>query len=393
MKYNFTEVVDRTDMIGSRWQEMYELKGNIPPGTVPISSADMDFELAPEIVDGLKNHINHTVFGYTEPNIAYFDSVVRWMKSKHNWQIDSNWVVPMPGIVAALAVFIQEFSKPGDGVIIMDPVWPMFNEIPQRYSRKVVKNSLIIEDNEYRIDFKNLEKNAAKKENKILLFNNPHNPVGRVWTEKELIKLAQVCEEHNLLVFCDEVHEDLIYPGHTHVKLCEVSDYMRAHTIVATSPSKAFNLSGLCVSNIIISNCDLLERFKKKAEFLVLNKVNAMGLEAGKLAYNKAEPWLNNLLNLININRGLLNEIISSELPKAVVYPLEGTYLQWINLNEYQLSSKKIHEKNIENNVFLTEGDIFGDIGEGFNRINIATSTDKLTETLERYTKGISELI
>lgn len=393
MKYDFETYIDQRGTGSSKWQEMHKKCEDVPEGIVPLSVADMEFKPAPEIIAGLKGYLDTHSLGYTGATNAYYEAVVGWMRERHNWSIEKDWITTAPGIVFALGICIRAFTQSGDGVMIMTPVYYPFYLVVQHLGRKLVENPLKEEECAFRIDFEDLEKKAADPNNKLLLLCSPHNPVGRVWTETELKRIGEICEKHGVLVVSDEIHNDLIMPGYTHTVFATLGERFAENSVICTAPSKTFNLAGMQTSNIIIKNETLRKRFKQERLKSGVMELNALGYQACEIAYTKAEKWLDELIQVIDQNRKITEEFVAEHLKKACVARLEGTYLQWIDLRAYGIECKELEKIMIQSHLFLDEGYIFGDEGEGFERINIACPSYVLKEALERLKKALEPYV
>ena len=296
------------------------------------------------------------------------------------------WRLDCPGVIPAFFAAIRAYSEPGDGIIVNTPVYYPFYLAIERNARKVIRNPLLVQDGKYQIDFEGLEEMARHPKNKVLLFCSPHNPTGRVWRREELARVAQICLENDVLLISDEIHFDLIMPGHRHTIMATLGEDIAQRTIVCTAPSKTFNLAGMTTSNIVIPNPDLRARFKQEMEAQGLHRLNILGYKACELAYTRAEPWLDKLLVLIDHNRRELKNFMAKELPEVVVFDLEGTYLQWMDLRPLGFEVEELERiMQHEALVFFDEGHIFGrEEGGGFERMNIACSTDSMLDALNR---------
>lgn len=385
MKYDFETLINRSEKGSSKWLGMKEINPNVPNNIVPLSVADVDVPLAPEIREGLIEFLkNNAVLGYTNPTDTYYQAVIDWLDKRHNYKIKKDWIVISNGIVPALFDCVNAYTKENDGVIVFSPVYYPFYRAIETNNRKIVKCPLINQDTNYTIDFEKLISLAKIKENKMLILCNPHNPIGRVWQKSELEKIAQICLENNLVIISDEIHEDLIMPGYNHLPIATLNDVIADITITCTAPSKSFNLAGLQGSNIIIKNPDLKEKFILQQEKRSFHSLNTLAYEATILAYNKGVPWLEEFKALIYENYLLLVDFIKNNLPQIQVYPLQGTYLAWLDFRTLGYDYKELEKKMIHANIYLDEGYVFGSEGEGFERINIACPTAVLLEALER---------
>lgn len=385
MRYDFETLINRSEKGSSKWNGMKELKPNVGSDIAPFSVADSDLKLAPEISEGLIEFMqNNPVFGYTVPTKSYYDSVINWMKDKYDYVIDQESIVLSNGIVPALGDAVLAYSKENEGVIIFTPVYYPFYGAIELNNRKVVKCPLVNTGSSYQVDFDLFEQLAKKSENNLLILCSPHNPVGRVWTKEELTKLADICLENNVIIVSDEIHQDLTMPGYTHYPIATLSKEAENITVTCTAPSKSFNIAGLQGSNIIIKNKELRDKLveqQSKKHFFTLNTIS---FEATRLAYQKGDNWLTEFKQLIYTNYQLVVNFIKENMPEVIVYPLEGTYLVWLDFRKLGYDYQELEKKMIEADLFLDEGYVFGDEGKGFERINIACPTKVLADALER---------
>ena len=385
MKYDFETVVNRFNVGSAKYEQMLEWNSDISEEIVPFSVADMELKNPPEIIEGLKKYIDTSVLGYTMSTEGYTNAVCSWMKKRHNWDVDPEWIVQSPGVVGAFYSAIKALTKPGEGVIIMTPCYYPFYSAIELNDRKVVKNSLINTGDRYLIDFDDLEEKARDSKNKILLFCSPHNPVGRVWKREELEKIADICLKNDVLIISDEIHFDLIMPGYEHTVFAKISEEVANNMIVCTAPSKTFNLAGMQTSNIIIRNKEIRDAYLKEVTSNGFFNINILGYEACRIAYTECEEWLEQLIELINHNHLELKKYINENIPKVKVYDLEGTYLQWMDFNAYGLDKDELERvMHMDAKVFFDEGYVFGAEGNGFERMNIACPTHVMMAALER---------
>lgn len=388
MKYDFETIIDRSYSGSSKWNIMKETNPDVSNNIVPLSVADIDIPLAPEIKEGLIAFLNNNiVLGYTNPTDRYYQAVKNWMFNKHGYEIKKDWTVISNGIVPALFDAVAAYTNKNEGVIIFTPVYYPFYRAIETNERQIIKCSLINQDTNYTIDFDKFESLAKDPNNTMLILCNPHNPVGRVWQKDELEKIAKICLDNNLIIVSDEIHQDLIMPGFKHYPIAALSDKIADITITCTAPSKSFNLAGLQGSNIIIKNPDLKDRFILQQEKRSFHSLNTIAYEATILAYNKGENWLEEFKLLIHKNYQILVEFIEKNLPKVKVYPLQGTYLAWLDFRDFGYHFKDLEKKMINADLYLDEGYLFGQEGEGFERINIACPTSILLDALERLKK------
>lgn len=393
MKYDFTTVVDRSNMGCAKWEQMKKWNPDVSPGVVPFSVADMELKNPPEITQGLKKYLDETILGYTMPTDAYLNAVCGWMHKRHDWEISKEWIIGSPGVVNAFFLAVKAFSDQGDGIIIQTPVYYPFKTAIERNKRTLVKNPLLFTGSTYVINYDDLELKARNPRNKVLLFCSPHNPVGRVWTPEELARVGEICLRNQVLIISDEIHFDLIMPGHKHTVFAGLSEDLANNMMVCTAPSKTFNLAGLQTSNIIIPNPKIRSRY---VEEMMLNgsfSLNIMGYKACEIAYTECEEWLEQLLQLIYHNHLELKKFMAANLPAIKVFDLEGTYLQWMDFRGLGMNKDELKKfMHFEAEVFCDEGYVFGEEGAGFERMNLACPTRVMMEALERLAAAIKKL-
>lgn len=393
MKYNFETAPDRRGTGAFKWNSMYEAKPDVSDGVIPFSVADMEFQNPQPLLDGMAKYVSQAVYGYTGPTHAYYESVINYMKRRHNWDIQKDWIITTPGVVPALNELVKAFSEPGDGVIITRPVYYPFSMAIENSGRKLVNVSLINRDGHYEMDFEGLEKAAKDPSTKLMILCSPHNPIGRVWTEDELRKLASICNSNGVMILSDEIHFDFVFPGHKHTVLATLSDEIAQNNIFCTASSKTFNLGGVQVSNIIIPNPKLRERYNEYHKSMGMLSLNMFAYKIGELVYNTCGDWFEELMQVLDTNRKLVEQYITTYLPQIKVIPLEGTYLQWLDCRALGMSGKELESFMQEKaELFFDEGYIFGEEGDGFERWNLACPTKYIQEGLERLRKAVEAL-
>lgn len=386
---DFDKVIDRknTDCIK---YDFAEEKG-MPKDILPLWVADMDFQTSSLILDALHSRVEHGVFGYSESKDHYFEAVAGWLQNHHGLTIEKDWVVKTPGIVFALALAIQAFTKAGDAVLVQQPVYYPFSRLIKANGRVVVSSDLVLnENNHYEIDFADMEQKIVENHIKLFLFCSPHNPVGRVWTREELRKIADICLKHGVIVVSDEIHSDFVYDGYQHTPLLTMDERLKEICITCTSPAKTFNLAGLQVSNIIIPNKKLRDEFKQKKSDNGYDGLNCMGLVACEAAYTKGEVWYEALMKYLHENLDFLRAYLEKELPMLKLIEPEGTYLAWIDFRALGLSEEELQDLIVNKaKLWLDAGVMFGKGAKGFERVNIATSRSILMEALNRLKDAI----
>lgn len=393
MKYDFKTVFSRKGTWSSKWETMYQADPTVPDDVVPFSVADMEFKNPPQVQERLTAYLKNNILGYTRKSDEYLDAVVSWMHRRHHWEIEKDWIIDYPGIVPAFVQLLLAFTESGDGVILMTPVYYPFYNALHSCGRKLVENNLLYRDGKYTIDFADLEAKAKEQENKLLILCNPHNPVGRVWTEEELRRIGQICLDNHVLIISDDIHADLIMDGYKHTVLASLSDEFADNCIVCTAPSKTFNTAGLFTSNIIIKDLALRKTFLKQRKCSAVNYCNVLGYQSCIACYNEAEDWLDELLQVLNDNRLFVKSYIEEHIPEIKVIDLEGTYLQWLDCKGLGLDHLEL-EKFMQQKarMFMDEGYIFGECGVCFERMNIACPRKVLEDALSRLDSAVQEL-
>lgn len=390
MRYDFSSKVERKGTGSFKWNEMYVKKPDVSPETVPLSVADMELMNPPEIIMGLQSFLDSAVLGYTGMTPAYKKAVIGWMKRWHNWEPDESWIVTSPGVVPAFFNAVRAFTEPGDGAILMPPVYYPFLGAIEKNGRLAVENPLRLEDGTYTIDFEDLEEKARDPKNKLLLFCSPHNPVGRVWNREELRRVSEICLANHVFVVSDEIHSDLLLPGVHHTVFASLSKEAAQNCIVCTAPSKTFNLAGLQTSNIFIPNEERRREFCGEFAKTAVGGVGILGLKACEIAYTECDDWLRQLRKLLLENHELVKSFMAENLPQIHVFPLEGTYLQWMDFRGLGMDYRHL-ESFMQQKAewFLDEGYVFGKEGRGFERLNLACPTSVLQDALERLKRAL----
>ena len=379
MKYDFDTIVPRRGTNSYKWDTPEE------EGTLPMWVADMDFRTAPAIIDALQKRVVHGIFGYTKVPGAYYDAVVRWFGNRHRWQVDPRWMIYTSGVVPALSAIIKALTVPGDKVIVQTPVYNCFYSSIRNDGCELSANNLIYRDGRYTIDFDDLEAKAADPKAKILLLCNPHNPVGRVWTPEELRRIGDICLRNGVFVVADEIHCELTYDGHDYTPFASLSEHFQQKSVTCVSPSKAFNLAGLQIANIIAADEEVRHRIDRAININEVCDVNPFGVIATIAAYNESGEWLDALRRYLWENYGYLCRFFRERLPQYPVLPLEGTYLVWIDCRASGMGSDAmVLRLEEQQRLMVNSGTMYGPGGEGFIRLNIACPRTLLIDGLER---------
>lgn len=363
-----------------------------PEGVLPLWVADMDFRTSEKILDAIEARVRHGIFGYTESRESYFEAVAGWMRKKHGWEVQESWLVKTPGVVFALAMAVKAYSGAGDAVLIQQPVYYPFTEVIEDNGRKAVSSDLVLgEDGKYYIDFEDFERRIVENHVPLFLLCSPHNPVSRVWTEEELTRIGEICLKHNVIIVSDEIHEDFVFGERRHYVFANLKKEFADISVTCTSPAKTFNLAGLQVSNIFIPNGNLRRQFRKQIAAAGYSQLNAIGLTACEAAYRYGGQWYEAMMKYVGANIEFMKNYIKRELPMLKMTEPEGTYLVWVDFRALGLSEGELEELIVKKaNLWLDSGAIFGKVGEGFERFNVACPRSILEQALEQLRAAIS---
>lgn len=390
MKYDFESLVDRRNLGSAKWMDMINKNPLVSADVVPLSVADMEFKHPRKLIEALKTYLDTSILGYTMADDNFYEAVIAWLKRRHNFKVEKEWIVNTSGVVPAFFNAIRNLSDENNGVIVFSPVYYPFYKAINNQKRRLVDCPLINNKGHYEIDFDLFDKQACKKENKILLFCSPHNPVGRVWSKKELEALADIIIKNDLILLSDEIHSDLIMKGFKHTVFQTISEELSQRTITMTAPSKSFNLAGMGLSNIIIKNEKLREKFKEGLMNTGQVPLTALSYKACEIAYNQCEDWLDECISVIDKNQRLVHDFFKNFYPQIKACLIEGTYLQWIDFRGLNIDYKELEKFMVcEAELFLDEGYIFGDNGKGFERMNLAVPSKVIENSLKRLDRAL----
>lgn len=362
----------------------------MPEDVLPLWVADMDFPTAPAVLERLHALAEHGIFGYTGVKDAYFSAVHNWYAQRFGWETQRSWLVTTPGVVFAIAIAIRAFTQKGDAILIQQPVYYPFADKVTENDRQLVVNPLVLKNGRYEIDFADMERKIADNHVKMLLLCSPHNPVGRVWTKEELLRVGEICQKYGVLVVSDEIHADFTYAGHTHRVFASVKSEFADFTITCTAPSKTFNLAGLQNSNIFIPNRQLRHAYKKELSACGCGGTNCMGMAACQAAYEAGADWLEQLKQYLAGNLAYVRQFLREKLPEIALVEPEGTYLVWLDLRKLGLTEQQQRQLIVQDaKLWLDTGTLFGQGGEGFERINIACPRATIEQAMQRLERAV----
>jgi len=395
--YNFDKIINRKGTNCLKYD--YAVERGKPADVLPLWVADMDFTVSEEITKSLHAAVDHGIYGYTQPKDAYYNAITNWMEKNHNWKTKREWIMKTPGVVFALGAAVKAFTKPGDAVLIQNPVYYPFTNIIRDNDRRVIDNTLVYEKrvtegkSQYSIDYEDFERKIVQENIKLFILCNPHNPVGRVWNREELQYLGEICLRHHVIVVSDEIHNDFVYPGFEHTVFANVDPRFAEFTVTCTAPSKTFNLAGLQISNIFISNETLREAFQKEIDKTGYDEPNALGAVACEAAYRGGQEWLDQLRAYLLENLNFLRSYLQEKIPQIHLVEPEGTYLVWLDCSELGISGKELDQFIVEKaGLWLDGGAMFGPSGADFQRVNIACPRATLELALDKLKAAVDNL-
>ena len=395
--YNFDKIINRKGTNCLKYD--YAVERGKPADVLPLWVADMDFTVSEEITKSLHAAVDHGIYGYTQPKDAYYNAITNWMEKNHNWKTKREWIMKTPGVVFALGAAVKAFTKPGDAVLIQNPVYYPFTNIIRDNDRRVIDNTLVYEKrvtegkSQYSIDYEDFERKIVQENIKLFILCNPHNPVGRVWNREELQYLGEICLRHHVIVVSDEIHNDFVYPGFEHTVFANVDPRFAEFTVTCTAPSKTFNLAGLQISNIFISHETLREAFQKEIDKTGYDEPNALGAVACEAAYRGGQEWLDQLRAYLLENLNFLRTYLQEKIPQIHLVEPEGTYLVWLDCSELGISGKELDQFIVEKaGLWLDGGAMFGPSGSDFQRVNIACPRATLELALDKLKAAVDNL-
>lgn len=382
----FDSVIPRRHTGSYKWD-------SIPEDALPLWVADMDFKVAPAIKEALKQRVDHGIFGYTQIDDSYYEAIISWFHRRHHWDIQREWILYTGGVVPAISCSIKAMTLPGEKVLVQTPVYNCFFSSIRNQGCEILENELVRDGNTYKIDWEDFERKCADEKTTAFLLCNPHNPAGRVWTKSELERIGAICKKHHVLVISDEIHCELVMPGHEFTPFAAVNEVNLHNCITLNSPSKSFNTAGLQIANIVCDNAETRRRIDRVINIYEVCDVNPFGPIALKAAYNDSEGWLDALNQYLWGNYQYLKQEFSRRLPSVEVLKLEGTYLAWVDIRKLGISSDEATKKLLHNgHVFVSSGTLYGKTaGEGYLRINLACPKKLLEQGMNRIIKVLGE--
>lgn len=388
MKYDFDEFVDRRGTAAVKWNELPDGGDEV----IPMWVADMDFRIAPCITQALHRRVDCQVFGYVDVSDEYYQSIISWYERRHNFKIEREWINYTTSVIPAVSSALRAMTTPGDKVAVLTPVYNCFFTTIEHNRCQALEVPLLYDNDNggFAIDYSSLESALEPDDVKVLLFCNPHNPAGRVWTVDELTQVARIALRHNVVVVSDEIHCELVMPGFRFTPMASLSEEILNNTITCSSPSKNFNTASLLIANIITSRNDWRAAIEAAIAEMEVGHVTPFGMDALIAAYNEGEDWLDQLNVYLQGNYQLLVDYFRQHLPRLVASPLEGTYLAWVNIRPTGMTSAQVTELLLDKaKVMVNDGSMYGAAGEGFIRLNLALPRPRLATALKRIAEAL----
>lgn len=385
MKYNFDEIIPRRNTNSVKWDEAAQ------DDIIPLWVADMDFRVLPQITEALRQRVDHGVFGYTHVPDSYYESVIRWFKDQHGLQgVKPSDIIYTSGVVPAISAIVRGLTLPGDKVLVQTPVYNCFFSSIRNQGCMVEENHLVYKNNTYVVDWDDFERKCADSRVRIFLLCNPHNPAGRVWKKEELLRMGEICQKHDVFVISDEIHCELVMPGNEYTPFASLSDGFLKNSATCVAPTKAFNIAGLQIANIIVKDRNKRERIDRAINIHEVCDVNPFGVIATEAAYTEeGAEWLRQLNTYLFANYRFLCDFFSKHFPSLEVVKLEGTYLVWVDCSSLGKSSTEIVNNLYRHGVWMNDGVMYGENQRAFIRINIACPRKILEEGLLRMEKAL----
>ncbi|MBQ8356282.1 MAG: pyridoxal phosphate-dependent aminotransferase [Clostridia bacterium] len=391
MKYDFDKIYNRRNTNSLKYDFAGE-RGR-PDGLIPLWVADMDFRVPDEVVSVLKKKAEHGIFGYSEPKEDYFGALENWFSSRHGWNVDGRRFVQTCGVVFSIGALIRALTHIGDAVIICQPVYYPFSQIVTDNGRRLIVSELKNENGYYTVDYTDFERKICQNDVKLFILCNPHNPVGRVWTREELIRMGEICIRHGVFVISDEIHSDFVYEGNRHIPYPTLGERFEESCAVCTAPTKTFNLAGLHIANTYIYSDSLRRKFTKELDAQGYSQSNVMGLIACQAAYTYGAEWLDELKRYLAENLSFVRAYLREHIPQIKLIEPQGTYLIWLDCRALNLTDRQLKQLiQDEAKLWTDDGYIFGAGGSGFERINIACPRSTLKQALENLKQAVENI-
>lgn len=382
MQYDFDHAPNRFATNSYKW--------DVAPNELPMWVADMDFATAPEIIAAIQKRLDQGAFGYNIVPESFKQSIVNWWQQQHAFTMQTDWILYCTGVVPAISSIVRKMTAVNDRIVVLSPVYNIFYNSIVNNQRVVLESQLVQTDGDYTIDFADLEQKLALPETTMLIFCNPHNPIGKIWDRATLQRVGELCLKHDVLILSDEIHCDLAHQGKHYTPMVAVSPAIAAQTIMCVAPTKAFNIAGLQVAAIVVPNAELRQQVDRGINTDEVAEPNTFAIQAAEAAFNHGQEWLAQLIAYLEANRQLLERTINEKLPAITVMPADATYLAWLDCSQITDNTTELcHFIRQQTGLYLSDGAIFGGDGKQFIRWNYACPRERLAEGLEKFIVAI----
>lgn len=382
MKYDFDTMTDRRGMGSLKW--------DVPERELPMWVADMDFETAPEIIEALKNRVEHAIFGYSVVTEDWYEAYRSWWSRRHHLEMEKEWLIFCTGVVPAISSAVRKLTTVGENVLVQTPVYNIFFNSIRNNGRNILESPLVYHNGEYSIDFADLDEKLANPQTTLMLLCNPHNPVGKIWDRETLARIGELCAKHHVLVLSDEIHCDLTDPGYEYIPFASVSDLCRENSVTCIAPTKAFNLAGLQTAAVMVPDPVLRHKLDRGLNTDEVAEPNAFAVAAAAAAFCRGEEWLEELRHYLHGNKSLVRRFAEEKLPRISVVPSHATYLLWLDCSGVTEDAGELAEFiRRDSGLYLTQGEEYGACGKKFLRLNTACPRERLLEGLERFRRSL----
>ena len=386
MKYDFDKVVDRRGTGSLKW--------DVPERELPMWVADMDFQVAPEIREALRERVEHGVFGYSVLPDAWYDAYQSWWSRKHHWKIEKDWLIFSTGVVPTLSSVVRKLTTVGENVLIQTPVYNIFFNSIRNNGRNVLESPLKYDGREYSMDYEDLERKLSHPQTTLMILCNPQNPVGKIWDKETLARVGELCAKHHVVVVSDEIHCDLTDPGAEYVPFASVSEICKNNSVTCIAPTKAFNIAGLQTSAVVVPNPVLRHKVNRGLNTDEVAEPNVFATVGAIAAFEKGEEWLEELRVYLAENKAFLRNYMQEKLQQIKVVPSNATYLLWLDVSAITGDATELVDFIREDSgLYLTEGEEYGACGKSFIRWNTACPRSLLIEGLERFESSVRKFV
>nr|WP_300842467.1 MalY/PatB family protein [uncultured Acetatifactor sp.] len=382
MKYDFDTMTDRRGMGSLKW--------DVPERELPMWVADMDFETAPEIIEALKNRVEHAIFGYSVVTEDWYEAYRSWWSRRHHLEMEKEWLIFCTGVVPAISSAVRKLTTVGENVLVQTPVYNIFFNSIRNNGRNILESPLVYRDGEYSVDFGDLEEKLANPQTTLMLLCNPHNPVGKIWDRETLFRIGELCTKHHVLVLSDEVHCDLTDPGYEYVPFASVSQACRDNSITCLAPTKTFNIAGLQTAAVMVPNPVIRYKLDRGLNTDEVAEPNAFAVGAAVAAFQKGEAWLEELREYLSENKRCVREFAERNLSGIKVVPSRATYLLWLDCSGITEDAGELTAFiRRDSGLYLTEGEEYGACGKAFIRLNPACPRERLLDGMRRLEESV----